>query len=129
MPGKTDLSWNSWRRLAVAACALLGVVAGAPNSARTPLEPRLAAATDGQREQGRYALRRSEPIPDRVARPDASPRSPGPPRRNRGRERMASDGGASVRWEEPVLIAASGRAFIITEPCGGKRRNGHAAGN
>jgi tetratricopeptide (TPR) repeat protein len=48
------VSWNSSRRLAVAACALLGVVACAPNSARTPLEPRLAAATDGEREQGRY---------------------------------------------------------------------------
>ena len=32
------VSWNSSRRLAVAACALLGVVACAPNSARTPLE-------------------------------------------------------------------------------------------
>ena len=48
------MSWNSWSRWAAAACALLGVVACAPNSARTPLEPRLAAATDGQREQGRY---------------------------------------------------------------------------
>jgi Flp pilus assembly protein TadD len=48
------VSWNSSRRLAVAACALLGLVACAPNSARTPLEPRLAAATDGEREQGRY---------------------------------------------------------------------------
>ena len=47
-------SWNSWPRLAVAICALLGVVACAPNSARTPLEPRLAAATGGEREQGRY---------------------------------------------------------------------------
>ena len=47
-------SWNSRLRLAVAVCALLGVVACAPNSARTPLEPRLAAATDGEREQGRY---------------------------------------------------------------------------
>jgi Flp pilus assembly protein TadD len=47
-------SWNSWPRLAVAVCALLGVVACAPNSARTPLEPRLAVATDGEREQGRY---------------------------------------------------------------------------
>ena len=48
------MSWNSWPRLAVAVCALLGVVACAPNSARTPLEPRLAVATDGEREQGRY---------------------------------------------------------------------------
>jgi Flp pilus assembly protein TadD len=48
------VSWNSWSRLAVAACTLLGVVACAPNSARTPLEPRLAAATDAEREQGRY---------------------------------------------------------------------------
>jgi Flp pilus assembly protein TadD len=47
-------SWNSWPRLAVAVCALLGVVACAPNSARTPLEPRLAVAPDGEREQGRY---------------------------------------------------------------------------
>ena len=47
-------SWNSRLRLAVAVCALLGVVACAPNSARRPLEPRLAAATDGEREQGRY---------------------------------------------------------------------------
>ena len=48
------MSWNSWPRLVVAVCALLGVVGCAPNSARTPLEPRLAAATDGDREQGRY---------------------------------------------------------------------------
>ena len=47
-------SWNSWPRLAVAVCALVGVVACAPNSARTPLEPRLAVATDGEREQSRY---------------------------------------------------------------------------
>lgn len=40
---------NSWPRLAVAICALLGVVACAPNSARTPLEPRLATS-----EQSRY---------------------------------------------------------------------------
>ena len=44
---------NGWPRL-VAACALLSVVACAPNSARTPIEPRLAVATDGEREQGRY---------------------------------------------------------------------------
>ena len=48
------MSWNGWPRLAVAACALLGVVACAPNSARRPMEPRLAVATDGEREQGRY---------------------------------------------------------------------------
>jgi tetratricopeptide (TPR) repeat protein len=55
------MSWNGWPRLA-AACALLSVVACAPNSARTPMEPRLAAsmkqrqavATDGNREEGRY---------------------------------------------------------------------------
>jgi Flp pilus assembly protein TadD len=47
-------SWNSWPRLAVAVCALLGVVACAPNSARTPLHPRQAVATDGEHEQGRY---------------------------------------------------------------------------
>ena len=54
-------SWNGWPRL-VAACALLSVVACAPNSARTPMEPGLAAsmkqrqavATDGNREEGRY---------------------------------------------------------------------------
>jgi Flp pilus assembly protein TadD len=50
------ISSNSWPRVAVAVCALLGVVACAPNSARTPLEPRLAAATDGEREQGRYGM-------------------------------------------------------------------------
>jgi len=39
-------SWRTWSRLAVAGCALLGVVACAPNSARTPLEPGLAAGED-----------------------------------------------------------------------------------
>ena len=48
------MSWNTWLRSAVAACALLGVAACAPNSARTPLEPRLAAASKQEREQGRY---------------------------------------------------------------------------
>jgi Flp pilus assembly protein TadD len=48
------MSWNGRIRLAAAACALLGVVACAPNSARTPLEPRLAAAPAGEREPGRY---------------------------------------------------------------------------
>ena len=48
------VSWNRWLRLALAACVLLGVGACAPNSARTPLEPRLAAAPDGDREQGHY---------------------------------------------------------------------------
>src|SRR5687768_7663745 len=55
------MCWNGWPRL-VAACALLSVVACAPNSARTPMEPRLAAstkqrqavATDSNREEGRY---------------------------------------------------------------------------
>ena len=46
-------SWSSLPRL-VAVCALLGVVACAPNSARTPLEPRLATASGGEREQSRY---------------------------------------------------------------------------
>ena len=46
------MCWNGWPRL-VAACALLSVVACAPNSARTPLEPRLAAS-GAEREQGRY---------------------------------------------------------------------------
>src|SRR5262245_19817477 len=47
------MCWNGWPRLA-AACALLGVVACAPNRPRTPIEPGLAVATDGEREQGRY---------------------------------------------------------------------------
>jgi Flp pilus assembly protein TadD len=47
------MPWTSWPRW-VAVCALLSVAACAPNSARTPLEPRLAAATDGEREQSRY---------------------------------------------------------------------------
>jgi Flp pilus assembly protein TadD len=40
------ISWRTWSKLAVAGCALLGVVACAPNNARTPLEPRLAAGED-----------------------------------------------------------------------------------
>ncbi|MGH6898577.1 MAG: tetratricopeptide repeat protein [Geminicoccaceae bacterium] len=40
------VSWKTWARLAVAGCALLGVVACAPNSARTPLEPGLVAGED-----------------------------------------------------------------------------------
>lgn len=42
------MSWNSWRLLAVAGCVMLGVAGCAPNSAKTPLEPRLASA------EGRY---------------------------------------------------------------------------
>jgi Flp pilus assembly protein TadD len=40
------ISWRTWSRLAVAGCALLGVVACAPNSARTPLEPGVAAGEE-----------------------------------------------------------------------------------
>jgi len=40
------ISWRTWSRLAVAGCALLGVVACAPNSARTPLEPSVAAGEE-----------------------------------------------------------------------------------
>jgi Flp pilus assembly protein TadD len=47
------MCWNGWPRL-VAACALLSVVACAPNSARTPMEPTLTGTTEGERELGRY---------------------------------------------------------------------------
>jgi Flp pilus assembly protein TadD len=40
------MPWKTWSHLAVAGCVLLGVVACAPNSARTPLEPGLAAGED-----------------------------------------------------------------------------------
>jgi Tfp pilus assembly protein PilF len=40
------ISWRTWSRLAVAGCALLGVAACAPNSARTPLEPGVAAGEE-----------------------------------------------------------------------------------
>lgn len=47
------LSWKRWPTLAVAGCALLAVGACAPNSTRTPVEPRLAAA-EAEREDSRY---------------------------------------------------------------------------
>jgi Flp pilus assembly protein TadD len=47
------MCWNGWPRL-VAACVLLSVVACAPNSARTPMEPRLTGTAEGERELGRY---------------------------------------------------------------------------
>jgi Flp pilus assembly protein TadD len=40
------MSWKGWSQLIVAGCALLGVVACAPNSARTPLDPSSAGQED-----------------------------------------------------------------------------------
>lgn len=47
------LSRKPWPLLAVASCALLAVGACAPNSTRTPVEPRLASS-DAEREDSRY---------------------------------------------------------------------------
>jgi Flp pilus assembly protein TadD len=40
------MSWKGWSQLVIAGCALLGVVACAPNSARTPLDPSSAGQED-----------------------------------------------------------------------------------
>jgi Flp pilus assembly protein TadD len=87
------MSWKGRIRLAAAACALLGVVACAPNSARTPLEPRLAAAPAGEREQGRYGT---------FLRLAASARAAGDP-------------AAAVRLYQQAIAQARGRidAYVL----------------
>ena len=44
------MSWKGWSQLVVAGCALLGVAACAPNSARTPLDPSSAAGQEDRYE-------------------------------------------------------------------------------